>query len=90
MVISTVLLTKLLLGIGLTRGANVVASALLLQDKNYKALWVTIHTDMQKMVKLVHHSSAGLPIFPGKSIITEQKRPRLAVPPAGRTLYSLR
>lgn len=54
-----------------------------------------IDADIQDIEK-VHHSLVGHPILPVRSSLTEQtvrkeqKRPRLAVPPAGRPLCSLR
>ena len=55
-----------------------MVSAFCLQDKNYKVLQTTINADIQEIL-----------ILSGWSSLTEQKRPRLAVPPAGRILYSL-
>ena len=45
--ISTVLVCSRL-GIGMARAANVEASALILQDKSYKALLMAIDTDTQE------------------------------------------
>jgi hypothetical protein len=82
--ISTVSLGSFL-GIGLARPVSIAASALILQDKNYKAIQMAIDTEMKK----VHHGLSIFPILHSRHSITEQKRPRLAVPPAGRTLFSL-
>ena len=52
MAISAVLLGSLL-DIGLARAANVGASVLILQDKDYKALRMVIDTDIQEMKKSI-------------------------------------
>lgn len=62
MAISTVLLSSFL-GIGLAGAASVGASALIIQDKNYKALWLATEADTQEM----EPSRPGrIPVLPDK------------------------
>lgn len=52
MAISTVLLSSFL-GIGLAGAASVGASALIIQDKNDKALWLAVDADTQEMEQFI-------------------------------------
>lgn len=72
------------LHIRLAEATNIGASALILQDKNFKDLWMAVDTDMQEME--VHHGPAGFPIPYSRISLTAQKWPMLAVPLAERTL----
>ena len=76
-----------LLNIGLPGTASVRASALRLQDKNHKALQMAINADTQEMEKSITTLQDSLTSL---EEVVLQKRPKLAVPPTGRTLCSLR
>lgn len=76
-----------LLGIELARAASVGASALILQDKNYKALRRAMDAVIQKSKKSILALQDSLSSL---AEVVLQERPRLAVPPAERTLCNLR
>jgi hypothetical protein len=63
MAILTMLLGSFL-GIGLARAANVGASALILQDKNYRALWIQIYRRWKSP-----SWPCRIPILPERSIL---------------------
>lgn len=70
----------------MARLANVWASALILQDNIYKALWIVTDSDIQEMEKSITVRQDSLS---WQAEVVLQKRPRLAVPPA-KILCSLR
>jgi hypothetical protein len=64
--IATVLVGSFL-GIGLTGAASVRTSALILQDKNYKALKIAVDAENRRL----HHSPGWFTVLPGRSSLTE-------------------
>jgi hypothetical protein len=76
------------LDIRLTEAASIGVLALILHDKNYKALWIMRDTDIQEMKKSIMALQNSLSST--AAVLKNRRGLRLVIPPAGSTLYSHR